>query len=954
LVGTKLTPEQIQTLTRHGEDFKNWISSGNGRKDMLAHKEHERYFKEKLSPENLNKLTEEEFSEIWKKSWASNMWSNKERHVKNKIIAPNGIEKIRQGLNLLLYGSEDFVRRYDKFRENVAGFGVATISEFLNMIFPDKFCLWNDKPRTVLPFLGLNGLPDNLYKYNTATGEQYLQCADYLNLIRNKLSEFGIEDFTDLDAFFWHICNDVMSDQDKKLVHPKEELDKLTTAATNLEDLIYAFDKDREFFGPHISEEDAMKLRSQFISDFPSDKILEMNIDEYCIGKIDPNTGQSNQRTFCYRLEFGISGFGGISGTPANKFGIYCDKKTQDYIYNKDKYDSPEAAFKSIRSEIHSILQAGKQFTLDKDWKNFTGILKGKFDIRRHVRSKLVAVYYPNEFLQMHSDKDAEHILESLFGLPKEQIDEGLFLKQAKLLELKNAHPVMKEWSNYDFSTFIWRAITPKGINETTRRLNEELVWLVRAGSKGQGENIALEKKVVGIGYGGLKGIDTTKDFKTFKQSFIALHPNDKRGSMGKVVPQIWDFIHNIKRGDFVVMPLMAKNSKLVAVGRIEGDYQDNELHPELTVSRPVKWFKNDVPKSQFDPDIAKYLGYRGTVCHLSGTNSVNRIKSMLKRLGVDEIDLESDHLGDTSNIQNMKTRIPLTIDDLAKTTYLPVEKLIEIETLLIEKKQIIFYGPPGTSKTYVARRFSEYFTQDIDNVEIIQFHQSYSYEDFVEGIKPVISNIGASEFSKEPGLFKNLVKRCIDNPEKRFVLVIDEVNRGNTSKIFGELIYLLEYRNETISLTYSPNEKFYIPPNLYIIGTMNSADRSIAFVDYALRRRFYFVDFYPDSNNRILYNWLEDNNHMKEISSKAIVDMLNQINQKITTRLGKEYQIGYSYFMTKDLSRNKLRMIMKYAIVPLIEQYYFGKIKDMQEIIDICAPVLNTFQSNPDKLSNN
>lgn len=107
--------------------------------------------------------------------------------------------------------------------------------------------------------------------------------------------------------------------------------------------------------------------------------------------------------------------------------------------------------------------------------------------------------------------------------------------------------------------------------------------------------------------------------------------------------------------------------SRLVAIGRVEGDYQDNELHSELTVFRPVKWFKRDVSRSQFDPDIAKYLGYRGTVCHVAGTNSVNRIKSMLKRLGIAEINTK-----DITNIQKTKTKILLTIEDLAKTTYLP------------------------------------------------------------------------------------------------------------------------------------------------------------------------------------------------------------------------------------------------------------------------------------------
>ena len=121
--------------------------------------------------------------------------------------------------------------------------------------------------------------------------------------------------------------------------------------------------------------------------------------------------------------------------------------------------------------------------------------------------------------------------------------------------------------------------------------------------------------------------------------------------------------------------------------------------------------------------------------------------------------------------------------------------------------------------------------------------------------IKPKISENGeATGFTLQSGLFKNLVKECIENPTNRFVLIIDEINRGNTSKIFGELIYLLEYRDEKISLTYSPLEEFYIPSNLYIIGTMNSADRSIAFVDYALRRRFYFKEFYPDTNGDILY----------------------------------------------------------------------------------------------------
>jgi 5-methylcytosine-specific restriction enzyme B len=252
--------------------------------------------------------------------------------------------------------------------------------------------------------------------------------------------------------------------------------------------------------------------------------------------------------------------------------------------------------------------------------------------------------------------------------------------------------------------------------------------------------------------------------------------------------------------------------------------------------------------------------------------------------------------------------------------------------------------------KTYIARKFSEYFTQDNDNVEIIQFHQSYSYEDFVEGIKPTISKATGIEFSRQPGLFKNLVKKCIANSEERFVLIIDEINRGNISKIIGELVYLLEYRNEKISLTYSPDEKFYIPSNLYIVGTMNSADRSIAFVDYALRRRFYFIDFYPDLTNKVLLEWFKDNR--TEVDVSKIINMLNQMNQKIRNRLGKEYQIGHSYFMVKDLTYNKLKMIIKYAIIPFIEQYYFGNENSVKEIKDIYERIVNPSPINLDQLT--
>ena len=181
----------------------------------------------------------------------------------------------------------------------------------------------------------------------------------------------------------------------------------------------------------------------------------------------------------------------------------------------------------------------------------------------------------------------------------------------------------------------------------------------------------------------------------------------------------------------------------------------------------------------------------------------------------------------------------------------------------------------------------------------------------------------------------RRVVDRCLENSTQKFVLIIDEINRGNIAKIFGELIYLLEYRHESIYLTYSPGKKgFQIPSNLYIIGTMNSADRSIAFVDYALRRRFYFIDFYPDLE--ILLAWFQ-NYPVADVNPENVLNMLRDVNKIIEEKIGKEYQIGQSYFMNKKLDLTTLKRVISYAIMPLIEVYFFGKREQIKNIKEIC-----------------
>lgn len=211
-----LSSEQIEILHKYATELQEWLKTPKGRRDAKEHRDHEAYFKKKLSQENIGELTEDKFREVYKTLWASNFFGNKDWYIDNRLLAPNGLDKVKKELKKLLYGAEDLATRYDEFRSNIKGFGPSSLTEILHFVFPDRYCLWNEKPKTVLPFLGLDILPDKFFKYGFASGNEYLQCIRALRTVRNELKKFGITDFIDLDVFFWHIFDDVMPKKVKK------------------------------------------------------------------------------------------------------------------------------------------------------------------------------------------------------------------------------------------------------------------------------------------------------------------------------------------------------------------------------------------------------------------------------------------------------------------------------------------------------------------------------------------------------------------------------------------------------------------------------------------------------------------------------------------------------------------------------------------------------------------
>ena len=293
--------------------------------------------------------------------------------------------------------------------------------------------------------------------------------------------------------------------------------------------------------------------------------------------------------------------------------------------------------------------------------------------------------------------------------------------------------------------------------------------------------------------------------------------------------------------------------------------------------------------------------------------------------------DVEQVSLPSTPNSIPSSNIRPYLREDFLNDVFISEDEYDKLRYLLISKKNLILQGAPGVGKTFAAKRlaYSIMGEKDESRIEMIQFHQNYTYEDFIMGYKPT-ENGG---FAIRTGVFYQFCKKVAEDKDHLYFFIIDEINRGNLSKIFGELLMLIEsdYRDTCIKLAYR-DEKFCVPSNLLIIGMMNTADRSLAMIDYALRRRFSFFEMHPSFNSNGFKAYMEG---LNDDRINKIVDAVIQLNEIIAKddSLGSGFCIGHSYFCNqKGCNDMWLSNVIEFDIIPMLREYWFDNDKKFKE----------------------
>ncbi|ULP37680.1 AAA family ATPase [Mycolicibacterium rufum] len=619
--------------------------------------------------------------------------------------------------------------------------------------------------------------------------------------------------------------------------------------------------------------------RAGFLERFPRSVWPDLPLDRYALNTPD------YRNSYSYLLEWGTPDLGSISGGSAKKHVIF-RRNSGEWSFPPG-FASVDTAWEALRSAFMTMFDLADL----GDWTSTSEIdmLRGA----RVVRLKSLHLYFPDDVLPVYSHSHLTHFA-GLFGLDTsgDAIDVN-----RRLLHHLVALPELNGQDSSTLARVLYAWSPPPGARVTK-------YWKVAPGARGRFWDECREGNYICVGWdeiGDLSLFDTEDDFKTAFTAAYADEYNGNKSAITQKAKELWR-LREMSEGDKIIANRGTR--EILAVGKVTAaGYQYRSERREYHHTVNVEW--NLGAGRVLDEPVKRWA--TTTVAKIPATH--------VERL--------------------LNPNVVITEPDEDPTTTAEDEpRYTKWKKILDRKGQLIFYGPPGTGKTRAAKGFASWLLRQHSpnattesHLTEVTFHASYAYEDFIEGFRP---KAGETELKLElrDGIFKRVASEAASHPDELRIVIIDEINRADVPRVFGELMTVLEIgrRGQSVTLPTS-GERLTVPENVVVLGTMNTADQSIRSLDAALRRRFGFIELMPDSD------LLADT----AIDELPLDQFLTELNQRIAREAGRERQIGHSFFLDNGApieAAETFGEVIRSDIIPLLQEIAYDDYSQLKKFL--------------------
>lgn len=655
---------------------------------------------------------------------------------------------------------------------------------------------------------------------------------------------------------------------------------------------------DRKALAPVLQDYQSQLQEMQLR--FPESGWPQMSLEQYALGH--PKADAS----FCRWCEFKSVTLGSIKGGSAHKLIIF-KRKSREGWHFPSQFPDVETAWTHVRDGYVRSLELAR----DRKWSEIDSLVQMQHGPA--VATKMLHIYFPDDVLSVFSNQHLRHFLQQL---GESSSGETTLALNRRLLSLLRGYDELRDWSIKELERLLYAWADPR---DTQRVLK------VAPGENAAFWNDCLQGNFICVGWDDVGDLSLFESKEAFKDEFRKRYPYGTKSKASAKANELWS-LHDLEPGDLVVANRGI--SEVLAVGEVvDPGYVWREDRNEFRHTVTVRW----------DTTFAKEIPAQP---HW-GTVTVAKVA-----LPLQDVILARGAVPATGHTA-VKPAADETINRIAKA--------------LERRKQAVIYGPPGTGKTFYGRRFAVWWMLKrrgrTDATEVladktrfeaeekalsavdpkhhvgaltrVTFHASYAYEDFIEGFRPADNGQAGLVLRLEDGVFKRVCRAAAEDPSRDYLVMIDEINRANVAKVLGELLTLLEADKRGLAVIL-PQSKMplAVPPNVFVLGTMNTADRSIKLLDTALRRRFAFIEMMPDIE--LLSG--------ASVGDLELSDFLTGLNQAIERVEGREKQIGHSYFLHDDgrpvSTIEEMGARFREEILPLLQEYAYDESKVLVEIL--------------------